>query len=795
MLKLDGEVKEKTDVPETLIQKLDTYWRAVNYLSVAQIYLKSNALLTRELQPGDIKARLLGHWGTVPGINFIYAHLNRLILEKDANILLVVGPGHGAPSFLSNLFLERSLEEVDPDLNFSPEGIDLLCRQFSWPGGAPSHLVPDTPGTIQEGGELGYCLAHAYGAVFDNPDLITACLIGDGEAETGPLAASWFCNRFLNPATSGAVLPILHLNEIKLSGPTVFGRMDDSELENYFSGMGYHPCILSGDEPSEMHRQCIQALNWAHEEIRKIQSSYRSNPSDTLPRFPMLILRTPKGWTCPKKIDDHDVEGTRHSHQIPVPDPKGSKDHLKILEEWLSSYRPHELFSSEGEPADEILELIPEGEKRIGKNPHANGGGLLQPLDLPDYTGYALTFEKPGTSFGKATTVLGKWVRDIMKNNASNFRFFCPDETTSNRMDAIFEATGRAWTAPVSSKDEFLEKDGRVIEILSEHVCQGLLEGYLVTGRHGIFACYEAFIPIVDSMLNQFAKWLKVARETTWRKPIASLNYLLTSHVWRQDHNGYSHQVPTFINNLVNKKQSVARIYLPPDANCLLCVADHCLRSRDYVNLIVASKQEYLQWLTIEEAKEHCKRGASVWEWAGQGEGEPDIILCAAGDVPTTETVAAAAFLREQLPDLIIRVINIIDLFVLIPNEDHSHGISQEEFIELFTRSTDVIFAFHGYPRLIHELIHHRPKPDRFHVHGYIEEGTTTTPFDMLMLNKMSRYDLALAALERLSPKKFSGINQAKQHFQHQLKKSKEYLLNRGKDMPEITGWTLKNHQ
>lgn len=789
---MNGKATEPVDISEETIKKLDHYWRAANYLGTAQIYLKSNGLLQHELNKSDIKPRLLGHWGTQPGINLVYAHLNRLILDTGANILLVTGPGHGAPANLANLFLERSLEEINPELNFSLEGIDLLCRQFSWPGGAPSHLVPDTPGTIQEGGELGYCLAHSFGAVLDNPDLIAACIIGDGEAETGPLAASWWCNRFLNPASSGAVLPIVHLNGYKLSGPTILARMSNEELTDYFTGMGYKVAILEGENADQLHKNSIQAFDWAYKEIRQIQKSYREEDAKGLPRFPLLVLRTPKGLTCPKEVDGKQVEGTSQSHQIPVSNPRENEDHLRLLEKWLKSYRPEELFNAEGKPSELVLAMCPKGDLRMGKNRQCNGGELLKPLDLPDFKKYGLEFKSPGSSMGKATTELGKWVRDVIKKNPENFRFFCPDETTSNRMNAIFEVTERAWMEEILPTDENLSSEGRVVEILSEHVCEGLLEGYLVTGRHGLFACYEAFIPIVDSMVNQFSKWLKVARETKWRKPIASLNYLLTSHVWRQDHNGYSHQVPTFINNLVNKKGSVARIYLPPDANCLLSVADHCLRSKDYVNLIVASKQEYPQWLTMDEAVEHCAKGASVWDWAGNCKGEtPDIVLCSAGDVPTIEMIAAAQLLREQVPDLKVQVVNVVDLFVLISKEDHPHGMNSDKFLHLFGEELPVIFAFHGYPRLIHELLHHRPNPERFHVHGYMEEGTTTTPFDMLILNGMSRYDLALAALERVDEKKVSTLLTAKNYLTAKLKESREYLLQNGKDMPEITDWRL----
>ncbi|MEX1012126.1 MAG: phosphoketolase family protein [Waddliaceae bacterium] len=790
MLKLKGEEKKSGPVSREEIEKIDQYFRATNYLGVAQVYLKDNALLKRGLQSKDIKPRLLGHFGTVPGINFVYTHLNRLILKTDANMMLVVGPGHGAPANLANLFLEGTLQETDPRLDFTEEGINLLARQFSWPGGAPSHLVPDTPGTIQEGGELGYCLLHSYGAVLDNPDLIVACLIGDGEAETGALATSWWCNRFINPRTSGTVLPIIHLNGYKIGGPTMLGRMDDESLNHLFFGFGYQVCIISGNDPIEMHQDCIEALDWAYAEIQKIKNHYDPS-SHHVPRFPMIILRTPKGWTCPIEIDGKPVENTFRAHQIPIPNPKDNPAHLKRLEEWMHSYHPEELFEEDGAPKKHILAMCPKGDKRMGRNVHCNGGSLLQPLKLPEFEKYALSIDERGVTKGKATTILGNFLRDVVKENPHNFLFFCPDEITSNRLQAIFEVTERAWMAEILQKDEFLSPDGRVIEMLSEHVCQGLLEGYLVTGRHGLFACYEAFIPVVDSMLNQFAKWLKVSKETPWRKPIASLNYLLTSHVWRQDHNGYSHQVPSFVNNLVNKKGSVARIYFPPDANCLLSVTDHCLRSRDYVNLIIADKQEFIQWLSIDEAKIHCAKGASIWHWAGNEEGEPDVILCAAGDVPTTETVAAAWYLQKHLPGLKVRVVNVVDLFVMISPDDHPHGMGHDEFLNIFTNDIHVVFAFHGYPGLIHEIIHHRPNTQRFHVHGYQEEGTTTTPFDMLMLNESSRYQLAIAALDRVSEIKFPEIPGVRDIFLKKLKESKDYIFENGEDIPEVKSWSL----
>ena len=775
--------------PERL-ERLNTYWRATNYLGLAQLYLSANALLREPLKAEHIKPRLLGHWGTVPGQNLIYAHLNRLIQDTDASILLVSRPGHGAPATLANLYLEGTLAEYYLDLTFSLAGLNRLCRQFSWPYGAPSHLVPGTPGQIQEGGELGYCLAHAFGAALDNPDLIVACIIGDGEAETGPLAAAWHSNKFLDPCTSGAVLPILHANGYKLSGPTITGRMSDEEVTHLFTGYGYQVRIVSGDDPVVVHPKMWQALDWAYGEIRGLQREARGGHTPDRPAWPMIVLRTPKGWTCPKTVDGKPVENTFHSHQVPVPDPRNNPAHLAILEKWLRSYGPNELFDEAGRPLAAVTSVCPEGDRRMGKNPHANGGQLLVPLKVPDWTHYAVPAPAPGAIEAEATRELGKFIRDVMRENAGerNFRFFCPDETTSNRMEAVFEATARAWLWPMVETDEFLSRGGRVMEILSETTCQGWLEGYLLTGRHGLFACYEAFIPIVDSMLNQYAKWLKVSRETPWRKPLASLNYLLTSHVWRQDHNGYTHQVPSFINEVVNKKSSVARVYLPPDANCLLSVADHCLRSMDYVNLIVASKQMNPQWLDVKAASEHCARGASVWQWASNDAGQPDVILASAGDVPTTETLAAAWHLRRQMPDLRVRVVNVVDLFTLISHHDHPHGLDEGAFAEAFTESVDVIFAFHGYPKLIHELVHHRPNPARFHVHGYIEEGRTTTPFDMLVLNDMSRYQLAIAALQRVGRLR-SKAGSVIDHFEQRLAAHRSWIRDHDVDLPEVLEW------
>ena len=779
-----------TKIENERIELINRYWQAANYLGAAQLYLWDNPLVREKLKPSHIKPRLLGHWGTQPGLNLIYAHLNRLINDTKASILLVVGPGHGAPAILSNLYLEGTLTEYYPDLDFTTEGLKRFVQKFSTPDGMPSHLFPGTPGMLHEGGELGYSLSHAFGTVFDNLDLITVCVVGDGEAETGPLAAAWHSTKYLNPVTSGAVLPILHLNGYKLSGPSLFGRMSNEELKDLFCGYGYSIRIVEGDQPEKVHRDMYDAIDWSYESIKSIQGKARKGEIPDRIIWPMIILNTPKGWTCPKEIDGKAVENTFHSHQIPVSDPANNGEHLKILEDWLHSYKPEELFKESGEPKEDLLEFCPKEDLRIGKNPHSNGGNFLKPLKLPDFRDYAIDIDEPTGLKAEGTRNLSRYIQNVFKKNRAeaNFRFFCPDETTSNRMENIFEETGRAFMWPLVETDEFLSKDGRVMEILSEHTCEGWLEGYLLTGRHGIFACYEAFIPIIDSMLNQYAKWLKVSGEIPWRKTIASMNYLLTSHVWRQDHNGYTHQVPSFINNVVNKKSSVARIYLPPDANCLLSVMDHCLRSKDYVNLIVASKQNIPQYLNIDEAVEHCARGASIWDWASNDEGKPDIILASAGDVPTEEIVAAAWLLRNEIPDLRVRVINVVDLFTLISHNDHTHGMDEDNFIHLFGRDEPVVFAFHGYPRVIHELIHHRPNPQRFHVHGYMEEGRTTTPFNMRVLNKISRYDLAISALSRVERyRSYASVIIDK--FKNKLKEHAEYINKHDDDMPEIKNW------
>lgn len=767
------------------LDALDANVRAADYLSVAQLYLRDNVLLRRPLAPEHIKPRLLGHWGTVPGITLLYAHLSRLVQDTHTDTLFIVGTGHGAPGVLAQLYLEGTLEAYYPRFSHTPDGITEFVRDFSWPGGMPSHLTALTPGTLHEGGELGYSLAHAFGVAFDNPDLLVACLVGDGEAETGPLAASWQSNRFLNPATDGAVLPVLHLNGYKLSGPSIFARLDESELRDYFAGMGYSVCEVAGDDPYQVHRDLWAALDWAYTGIQRIQRAARTGRFPDRPRWPMLVLRTPKGWTAPKTLDGKPLEGTFHAHQVPIEDPATNPAHLQLLEAWLRSYHPEELFDASGAPAPAVTSVYPEVERRLGRSPHANGGVLCTPLSLPDYGAYAVDVPAPGATVVANTQRLGRWLRDVFVQNrdARNFRLFCPDETSSNRLQDVFEATSRAWMLPIVPTDEFLSHDGRVMEILSEHCCQGWLEGYVLSGRHGVFACYEAFLSIVDSMMQQYAKWIKMSCETGWRRPIASLNYVVTSHVWEQDHNGYSHQGPSFINMLLTKKASLARIYLPPDANCLLSTADHALRSHNYVNLIVTSKKPMPQWLTLEEARGHCARGASVWAWAGHGDDRPEVVLAAAGDVPTRETLAAAWWLRQEVPEVRVRVVNVVDLFTLQSRHDHPHGLSDDDFRALFGDELPVIFAFHGYPDVIHQLLHHRPHPQRFHVRGYTEEGTTTTPFDMTVLNRTSRYDLAIAALEQ------TGRADRAQPFHDRLEDHRRYICEHGQDMPEVQGW------
>jgi len=771
---------------------MDAYWRAANYLSVGQIYLQDNPLLEIPLTREHIKPRLLGHWGTTTGLNFVYVHLNRLIKENDLNMIYVIGPGHGGPGLVAHSYLEGSYTETYPGVERSREGLRRLFRQFSWPYGIPSHVSPETPGSIHEGGELGYSLAHAYGAAFDNPDLIVACIVGDGEAETGPLAASWHSNKFLNPARDGAVLPILHLNGFKIANPTVLARIDQQELTELFYGYGYDTWVVEGDDPSNVHQQLAAALDKVLAQIREIQQTARdSGRSDRpdRPRWPMIIFRTPKGWTGPKFVDGKPVEGTWRAHQVPLADFSDAR-HVRQLEEWMKSYRPRELFDERGKFRDDLAALAPTGRRRMSANPHANGGELLTPLTVPHFRDYGVDIPSPGSVCAESTRILGKYLRDVMKFNLEtrNFRLFGPDETASNRLDAVYEVSGKAWMAAIEDVDIDLSAEGRVMEVLSEHLCQGWLEGYLLTGRHGFFSCYEAFIHIVDSMVNQHAKWLKAARNIFWRKPIASLNYLLTSHVWRQDHNGFSHQDPGFIDHLVNKKAGIVRIYLPPDANCLLSVADHSLRSKNYINLIIAGKQPEWQWLDIDSAARHCTSGAGIWQWASNDAGDPDVVMACAGDVPTLETLAAVTLLRDYVPDIRIRVVNVVDLMVLQPPSEHSHGLSDRDFDDLFTIDRPVVFAFHGYPTLIHRLTYRRHNHENFHVRGYREEGTTTTPFDMVVLNNLDRYQLALDAINRI-PRLSHEVKKATDRYWSTMERHKLYVSEHGEDMPEVADW------
>ena len=772
---------------------MHAYWRAANYLSVGQIYLKDNPLLDRPLTLDDVKPRLLGHWGTTPGLNFIYTHLNRLITERDLNMMYVIGPGHGGPGIVAQTYLEGSYTEIYPHIERNSDGIKRLFRQFSWPYGIPSHVAPETPGSIHEGGELGYSLLHAYGAAFDNPDLIVACVVGDGEAETGPCATSWHSNKFLNAAKDGAVLPILHLNGYKIANPTVLARISGEELESLFRGYGYAPYVLEGDDPAVMHQKMASTLDEMFDAIAAIQTAAREQHKIERPRWPMLILRTPKGWTGPKSVDGKPVEGTWRAHQVPVAELHEKPGHLKILEDWMRSYKPEELFDSEGKLVPELAGLAPKGQRRMGMNAHTNGGLLLEPLHLPPFRSYAIDVKTPGEPTTEATRILGRYLRDVMKDNLEtrNFRVFGPDETASNRLEAVLDVTGKTWEASTLPVDEHLAIDGRVMEILSEHACQGWLEGYLLTGRHGFFSCYEAFIHIIDSMFNQHAKWLKTTRTIPWRKPIASLNYLLTSHVWRQDHNGFSHQDPGFIDHVANKKADVVRIYLPPDTNCLLSVADHCLRSRNYVNLIVAGKQPAPTWLDMDAAVAHCTAGLGIWEWAGNGGDSPDVVMACAGDVPTLETLAAVSLLREELPDLRIRVVNVVDLMALQPVSEHPHGLADEDFDALFTTDKPVVFAFHGYPTLIHRLTYRRHNHDNIHVRGYVEEGTTTTPFDMTVLNRMDRFQLALDVIRRV-PRLKAITDAATQRFTELMQRHKLYVCEYGQDLPEVRNWKWK---
>ncbi len=785
------DLKEVHPLESDELRLMDRYWRAANYLSVGQIYLYDNPLLREPLTLDHVKPRLLGHWGTTPGLNFIYVHLNRLIKMHELNVIYITGPGHGGPGLVANTYLEGTYTEFYPNICQDAEGMKKLFRQFSFPGGIPSHVAPETPGSIHEGGELGYSLVHAYGAVFDNPDLLACCVVGDGEAETGPLAASWHSNKFLNPVRDGAVLPILHLNGYKIANPTVLARLSQDELTSLLVGYGHNPYFVEGDEPEVMHQLMSATLDSVLAEIQTIQREARENGFKQRPGWPMIVLRTPKGWTGPKVVDGKQVEGTFRAHQVPLSQLAEKPEHLRMLEDWMKSYHPEELFDENGRLKSELADLAPSGNRRMGANPHANGGLLLKELNVPDYREYAVSVPRPGTVEAEATRVMGRFLRDVMKLNANehNFRLMGPDETSSNRLDAVFEVTDRVWIEKLLPTDEHESPEGRVMEVLSEHMCQGWLEGYLLTGRHGFFSCYEAFIHIVDSMFNQHAKWLKVTRDIPWRRPIASLNYLLTSHVWRQDHNGFSHQDPGFIDHVVNKKAEVVRVYLPPDANTLLSVTDHCLRSRHYVNVIVAGKQPALQYLDMEAAIKHCSEGIGIWNWASTDQGgQPDVVMACAGDVPTLETLAAVDILRQHFPELKIRVINTVDLMTLQPQSEHPHGLSDKEFDTLFTTDKPIIFAFHGYPWLIHRLTYRRTNHKNLHVRGYKEEGTTTTPFDMVVLNDLDRFHLVMDVIERVPKLKAVGAH-VLQKMLDRLVGHKQYIIEHGDDMPEIREW------
>ncbi|KAB2662544.1 phosphoketolase family protein [Brucella tritici] len=769
---------------------IDRYWRAANYLSVGQIYLMENPLLRKPLRPEHIKPRLLGHWGTTPGLNFIYAHLNRIIHERNANVIYICGPGHGGPGMVANTYLEGSYSEIYPPISEDEAGMCKLFRQFSFPGGIPSHVAPETPGSIHEGGELGYALVHAYGAAFDNPDLVVACVVGDGEAETGTLATSWHSNKFLNPARDGAVLPILHLNGYKIANPTVLARLSDDDLASLFKGYGYEPFFVEGSEPEAMHQKMATTLDMIFTQIEKIKKNADVKSSER-PRWPMIILRSPKGWTGPKEVDGLIVENYWRSHQVPVANCRENDAHRKILEDWMKSYDPEDLFDEKGALKPELRALAPKGAARMGANPHANGGLLRKELHTPDFRQYAVDVTKRGAIDAQSTKILGEYLRDILKLNAleKNFRVFGPDETASNRLSAVFEASDRVWMAETLDIDDHLSSDGRVMEVLSENLCQGWLEGYLLTGRHGFFSCYEAFIHIVDSMFNQHAKWLQVARELKWRKPISSLNYLLTSHVWRQDHNGFSHQDPGFVDLVANKSADIIRVYFPPDANTLLWVGDHCLKTWNRINVIVAGKQPEPQWLSMDEAVDHCEAGLGIWDWAGTEDGlEPDIVMACAGDVPTMETLAAVDLLRQSLPHLRIRVVNVVDLMVLQSQQHHPHGIADDQFDRIFTTNRPVIFAYHGYPYLIHRLVYKRTNHPNFHVHGFIEQGTTTTPFDMTVLNELDRFHLAIGAIKRLPLSNDAAVPLIAR-FEEKLALHKNYVREHGEDMPEIRDW------
>ena len=788
---------EKKSVPltEEEVAKINAYWQSANYLSVGQIYLLDNPLLREPLKLEHIKSRLLGHWGTTPGLNFIYVHLNRLIKKYNANMIYVTGPGHGGPGLVANTYLEGTYSELYPSISQDTEGLKKLFKQFSFPGGIPSHTAPETPGSIHEGGELGYSLLHAYGAVFDNPDLIACCVIGDGEAETGPLAASWHSNKFINPVRDGIVLPVLHLNGYKIANPTVLSRLENGELNDLLKGYGHNPYFVEGDDPDTMHQLMAQTLEDVYKEIESIQEQAHKNGFLKRPKWPMIVLRTPKGWTGPKVVDGLVMEDSFRSHQVPLAQMSTKPGHLKILEEWMHSYKPELLFDENGKLMPELAELAPEGNRRMGANPNTNGGLLLKELKLPDFRDYAVDVQKPGTVTAEATRLLGQFLRDVMKLNLDNrnFRIMGPDETASNRLDALFEVTEREFTGKILPGDEHISPDGRVMEVLSEHMCQGWLEGYLLTGRHGFFSCYEAFIHIVDSMFNQHAKWLKVTRNIPWRLPIASFNYLLTSHVWRQDHNGFSHQDPGFIDHVVNKKSEIVRVYLPPDANTLLSVTDHCLKSKHYINVIVAGKQPSIQYLDMDAAIKHCTTGIGIWDWASNDDGsEPDVVMACAGDIPTMETLAAVELLLRHFKDLKIRVVNVVDLMTLQPETEHPHGLSGKEFDSLFTTDKPVIFAFHGYPWLIHRLTYRRTNHKNFHVRGYKEEGTTTTPFDMVVLNDLDRFHLVMDVIDRVS--KLAGVGaHVKQVMRNKLLDHKHHIYKYGDDMPEIRDWKWKN--
>ncbi|MFZ0383182.1 MAG: phosphoketolase family protein [Solirubrobacteraceae bacterium] len=771
------------------LEAINAWWRAANYLSVGQIYLLANPLLRQPLAPEHVKARLLGHWGTTPGLNFIYAHMNRAIKARRLSTIYVTGPGHGGPGLVASAYLDGTYSEVYPQIGHDEEGLRRLFRQFSFPGGIPSHVAPETPGSIHEGGELGYSLLHAYGAVFDNPDLLALCVIGDGEAETGPLAASWHSNKFLNPVRDGAVLPVLHLNGYKIANPSVLARIRPAELRSLLEGYGYAPRFVEGSDPTAMHQLMAATLDQVLDEVAEIQDRARTHGDTDRPKWPMIVLRTPKGWTGPKEVDGLPAEGSFRSHQVPLAAVRTNSRHLAQLEEWMRSYRPEELFDDSGAVGPEISALAPEGELRMSANPHANGGLLLRELELPDFREYRVEVPVPATSSSEATRVLGGWLRDVVTANPDRFRIMGPDETASNRLQAVFEATNRVWEAELLPTDDHLSPDGRVMEVLSEHLCQGWLEGYLLTGRHGLFNCYEAFIHIIDAMFNQHAKWLKVTRQIPWRRPIASLNYLLSSHVWRQDNNGFSHQDPGFIDHVVNKSADIIRVYLPPDANCLLSVADHCLRSRGYVNVIVAGKQPALDYLTMDEAIAHCTRGLGVWGWASNDQGqEPDVVLACAGDIPTLETLSAAAILRQRLPDLRVRVVNVVDLMRLEPEAEHPHGMPDSEFDALFTAAQPVIFAYHGYPWLIHRLTYRRTNHHNFHVRGYKEEGTTTTPFDMVMLNDLDRFHLVMDVIDRVP-----GLGERAIHLRQEMVderlRHRAYTREFGDDPADVREW------